>query len=273
MSGGKFLIRLFYNAHFLWGRRAEYEHTQIWKSAYILIATQKRWRKEVHGKEGESEERESKLRSARSQFYSLFRQTKWIQQKLFNWRGQIKHFSWWKWDAKSQPTEAARDWKERQTEPRRVWLGRRRHSAASSLKRTLFWNRHWKWVCTEQMERRAGDRRTDENSYFDKLRFGEPDGCYETHSVFKGRLKRSLDHSFETVPGTVRHWRRANTDTTDEFRAKETRLRPFLHASAWLTIIQGLEVSDELDVFVHRRLFGVDGASEHVAAELQLIFC
>lgn len=129
---------------------------------------------------------------------------------------------------KSRPTEAARDWKERQTE---FWLGRRHHSAASSLKPTLFENRRWKRVCTEQMERRAGDRRTDEDSYFDKLRFGEPDGCYETHSVFKGRLKRSLDHSFETAPGTVRHWRRANTDMTDEFRAKETRLRAFLHFS------------------------------------------
>lgn len=72
----------------------------------ILITTQKRWRKEVPGKEGESEEREfqssqnhvvsSFNRSARSQFYSLFQQSKWIQQKLFNWLGQINHFSWWK---------------------------------------------------------------------------------------------------------------------------------------------------------------------------------
>lgn len=40
-----------------------------------------------------------------------------------------------------------------------------------------------------------------------------------------------------------------------------------------LTIIQGLEVSDNLDIFIHGRLLGVDGPSEHVATKLQLIFC
>lgn len=75
------------------------------------------------------------------------------------------------------------------------------------------------------MECRAGDGGADEDPHFDKLRFGEPHGCYETHSVFKGRLKRSLDHSFETVPGTVRHWRQAHTQTRREIRSGETRLR------------------------------------------------
>lgn len=106
-------------------------------------------------------------------------------------------------------------------------------------------------------------------TYFDKLWLGEPDGCYETHSLFKGRLKRSLDHPFETVLGTVRHWRRA--DVADKQRpAKDD---PNGANVLELTIIQGLEVSDNLDIFIHGRLLGVDGPSEHVATKLQLIFC
>lgn len=109
--------------------------------------------------------------------------------------------------------------------PQCVWLGGRRHWAVSSLKLIFFFFFHWERACTEQMECRAGDGGADEDPHFDKLRFGEPHGCYETHSVFKGRLKRSLDHSFETVPGTVRHWRQAHTQTRREIRSGETRLR------------------------------------------------
>lgn len=42
--------------------------------------------------------------------------------------------------------------------------------------------------------------------------------------------------------------------------------------SAFLTIIQGLEVSDELDVLVHGRVLGVYRTPEHVATELELVF-
>lgn len=44
------------------------------------------------------------------------------------------------------------------------------------------------------------------------------------------------------------------------------------YAALTLTSVERLEVSDKLDVLVHRRLFGVDGAPEHVAAKLQLVF-
>lgn len=67
-----------------------------------------------------------------------------------------------------------------------------------------------------------------------------------------------------------------HTQTRPEIRSRETeRLRRTSGTICnWrLTIIQGLEVSDELDVLVHGGLFGVDGPSEHVAAELELIFC
>lgn len=142
-------------------------------------------------------------------------------EKLFDWVGQMSHFTEWKRDGcdvfKEKVTanrggegmKLMADGKK----PQCVWLGGRRHWAVSSLKLIFFFFFHWERGCAEQMECRAGDGGADEDPHFDKLRFGEPHGCYETHSVFKGRLKRSLDHSFETVPGTVRHWRQAHTDT------------------------------------------------------------
>lgn len=39
-------------------------------------------------------------------------------------------------------------------------------------------------------------------------------------------------------------------------------------AALALTSVERLEIADELDVLVDGRLFGVDGAPEHVAAEL-----
>lgn len=43
--------------------------------------------------------------------------------------------------------------------------------------------------------------------------------------------------------------------------------------STTLTSVERLEVPDKLDVLIDGRLLGVDGAPEHVAAELQLVFC
>lgn len=39
-------------------------------------------------------------------------------------------------------------------------------------------------------------------------------------------------------------------------------------AAVTLTSVERLEVSDKLDILVDRRLFGVNGTPEHVAAEL-----
>lgn len=40
-----------------------------------------------------------------------------------------------------------------------------------------------------------------------------------------------------------------------------------------LTSVEGLKVSDELDILINGRLFRVDRAPEHVATELQLVLC
>lgn len=40
------------------------------------------------------------------------------------------------------------------------------------------------------------------------------------------------------------------------------------HAPLALTSVKRLEVSDKLDILIDGRFFGVDGAPEHVAAEL-----
>lgn len=59
----------------------------------------------------------------------------------------------------------------------------------------------WKAEVTSGRSGSAAD------SHLDELWFGEPHSCYETHSVFEGRVNKwSLDHSFKTVLGTVRHW-------------------------------------------------------------------
>jgi len=42
--------------------------------------------------------------------------------------------------------------------------------------------------------------------HLNELWFGETHGGYETHSVLEGGVQGPLDHSLETVPGTVRHW-------------------------------------------------------------------
>lgn len=39
------------------------------------------------------------------------------------------------------------------------------------------------------------------------------------------------------------------------------------------TIVEGFEVANEFDIFIDRRFFGVDGPSQHMAAELHVIFC
>lgn len=38
------------------------------------------------------------------------------------------------------------------------------------------------------------------------------------------------------------------------------------------TIVEGFKVANEFDVFIDGRFFGVDGPSQHVAAELHVIF-
>lgn len=101
---------------------------------------------------------------------------------------------------------------------------------SSVLIKTTFLNTEaWNQMCRNQIEWGVRNGRTDNDSYFDKLWFGKPHSCYETHSVFKSRVKRSLDHSFKTVPGTIRHW--WQTNTTDKFAARKTQLRQFVHSS------------------------------------------
>lgn len=39
----------------------------------------------------------------------------------------------------------------------------------------------------------------------------------------------------------------------------------------WLTIVKRLEVADEFYIFINRRFFGVDGPSQHMAAELHVV--
>lgn len=78
-------------------------------------------------------------------------------------------------------------------------------------------------MCINQIEWGLKNRGTDNDSYFDKLWFGKPHCCYETHSVFKGRVKRSLDHSFKTVPGTIRHcWQTNATVSVQQGRLAQT---------------------------------------------------
>lgn len=42
--------------------------------------------------------------------------------------------------------------------------------------------------------------------HLNELWFGETHCSYKTHSVLEGSMEGPLDHSFETIPGTVRHW-------------------------------------------------------------------
>jgi len=56
-------------------------------------------------------------------------------------------------------------------------------------------------------------------------------------------------------------------------KSKDKNLSSRFISEEELTIIQGFEVSNELDIFIHRGLFGVNCPSKHVATELQLILC